>query len=589
MKKATFFTLIIFLILFAGCSQKIDINADSIEETADAIESHVSENPIIEDTIENIFFDSENSLIIQIDNMENALLEYTAFDNSNSIIISIINFNKNNAQLTDEFYQVATQLNDIFIFGYNMKSPSSVEVVKIDEGYKMIFTATEEFKNNYGIISYPFEYNDDLANKEAVYKTLLAMDAIHQIKIEDQYYLFFNSFTEISELMKFIDELNLKNIEYNVITNHEISEKSDPYWDEKYDAMGYKSESGEIIYPPIYKFASNFTNENAVVNFKNKYGVINPKGVFKILPTYENIRWYFADKYIYLENGKYGIINIDEEKVLEAIYDEIYKYGEGYGIFRFKGNLGYLDENGKIAITAQFDTATMFTNGKAVVTIGGRTGTIDLDGNILWDQKIDTFDEVYLEKIDESEKDESLNEFITYFKQIIIDKDSEKLIDVIYDNIKFSFRLDSGKDSFIKYWKLDIDPENSKIWKELSDAIELGGVLQSEKQYIFPSIFVTFPSKYDPFTYGVIINQNTVVRKSTEKNSEIIKTVDNIIVMVLYYQPIKAESGNYIKIGLPDGTRGYVLENEVRAPIDYRGFFEKTNDTWKLTLFIAGD
>jgi hypothetical protein len=51
----------------------------------------------------------------------------------------------------------------------------------------------------------------------------------------------------------------------------------------------------------------------------------------------------------------------------------------------------------------------------------------------------------------------------------------------------------------------------------------------------------------------------------------------------------EAGPNDWLEVKDAKGAHGFVMQQEVRSPIDYRAYFEKRRGKWLMTSFLAGD
>jgi Tfp pilus assembly protein PilP len=198
---------------------------------------------------------------------------------------------------------------------------------------------------------------------------------------------------------------------------------------------------------------------------------------------------------------------------------------------------------------------------------------------------------------DESAKDPSLIAFLNKLKSAVKNKDKNALLSVLDDQIKVSFGGDSGKQDFIRYWKLNNQPEKSAVWKELEEMLALGGNFSkyNKSAYSIPYLFENFPQAYDPFSYSAVIGQRVNLRAKPDRNARVITQLSNEVVKVqppLTAPTMKLDGYRYrwIPVTTLSDQKGYILEKYVRSPIDYRMNIKKNQSgQWKITFFVSGD
>ena len=99
----------------------------------------------------------------------------------------------------------------------------------------------------------------------------------------------------------------------------------------------------------IYDFTGNFYNGYARVNLNNKWGFIDRKGDFMILPKFQSIG----------------------------------NFSEGLAAVKHNNLWGYLDKNGRVVIDFKFDIAYQFKNGQAKTMVNGSIIFIDKNGDLV--------------------------------------------------------------------------------------------------------------------------------------------------------------------------------------------------------------
>jgi hypothetical protein len=112
---------------------------------------------------------------------------------------------------------------------------------------------------------------------------------------------------------------------------------------------GWLNKNLDTIVKPIYKSVGIYKEKRSIVNYKNKWGVVDNKG----------------------------------KVIVEPKFEEIWHFSEGLANFKLNRKWGYVDRNGKIVIEPRFDYASEFTNGLAYFEINGKSGFINKKGQIV--------------------------------------------------------------------------------------------------------------------------------------------------------------------------------------------------------------
>lgn len=193
--------------------------------------------------------------------------------------------------------------------------------------------------------------------------------------------------------------------------------------------------------------------------------------------------------------------------------------------------------------------------------------------------------------VDEATKDPAFFTFRARLMQAVQRRDANYLVSILSPKIMNSFGGDGGIAEFKQKWK----PERgqSEVWTELAECLSLGGKFDADGSFAAPYLFNGFPDDkdIDIFSAAAIIGENVRLRAAPKADSSVIRELSFDIVDVPDWQVTKAqgETRNWIKVKLKDGQTGYVAEEFIRSPIDYRAIFDKENGRWVMTAFIAGD
>ncbi len=221
--------------------------------------------------------------------------------------------------------------------------------------------------------------------------------------------------------------INLKEFS-NLIPVRNFDRKS-----EYYDKIGYMNYDGVVVITPKFSSATEFINEHAIVSLimdqcsnKFKYGVINKKGDWCILPEYDYIEYYNGYYYSYktsnvlknmvlnkvfelpsfkspiVDNGNFDnwyfsqynlkVINVDKlfgltdnigKQILNVEYTEIGKFSCNRAIVIKNKLSGYIDKSGNMIIPCQYNLAYDFKNNVAYVEKEKKGMIIDLNGKVI--------------------------------------------------------------------------------------------------------------------------------------------------------------------------------------------------------------
>ncbi len=195
-----------------------------------------------------------------------------------------------------------------------------------------------------------------------------------------------------------------------------------------------------------------------------------------------------------------------------------------------------------------------------------------------------------LKRWDEGPQDASFLKFRNELKQTIARKDASALFKVLASDIKIDFGGFGGGPEFHKMWKpYDKD---SKVWAALSLVVEGGGNFDAPVQFSAPYVSSAFPSDLDAFEHLVVTADDAVMRAAPNANAPVVRKLDlDILTIVKSASKPQHEAGpnDWSEVKDAKGVQGFVLDRDVRSPLDYRALFVKQKGRWVITSFLAGD
>ena len=203
--------------------------------------------------------------------------------------------------------------------------------------------------------------------------------------------------------------------------------------------------------------------------------------------------------------------------------------------------------------------------------------------------------ERFVRPVDEAAEDASFLAFRTKLVEAAENRDAAFILSILDPKISLSFGGDEGIADFKRIWK--INSKNSEFWDEFLPVIKNGGRWRkdSPKSKIFyaPFPFDSFPEDLDSFTHEVIFGSNVNLREAPSGDSRVVAQLSYNVVTVETDPDTEAgkirEKRGWSKVKTLGGLEGWVKNELVRSPIDYRAGFEKKRGVWKMVAFIAGD
>lgn len=192
---------------------------------------------------------------------------------------------------------------------------------------------------------------------------------------------------------------------------------------------------------------------------------------------------------------------------------------------------------------------------------------------------------------DDSGKSPELKLFVKELKEIIRNKDSQKLLKVVHPQIKFNFDEGIGIEKFRMTWKPE--DKNSSLWTIMDKIVRLGGVFNKNRtepfyDFVFPYVNeVELEDGEDYFTTLVITSKDVNVRERPDLNSRLVGQLTYDIVSY-DYEMSKGNKWYFIQTA-DKKISGYISSEFAYSPVNYRMFLTKEEGKWMISCIIAGD
>lgn len=192
-----------------------------------------------------------------------------------------------------------------------------------------------------------------------------------------------------------------------------------------------------------------------------------------------------------------------------------------------------------------------------------------------------------LPPVDEAAKDASFFIFRSHLIEAVVARDTGQLAGFLSPKILNNFGGNGGIEEFKQQWQPD--DKASKLWAELGRVLSLGGKFSKDGGFAAPYYYAAWPDddSIDAFEWVAITGENIRVREKADANSTIVARVSFELVQVEEQQD--GASGEWTKIKLADGRKGFVASRFTGSGVGYRALFSKENGEWRMTAFVAGD
>lgn len=168
-------------------------------------------------------------------------------------------------------------------------------------------------------------------------------------------------------------------------------------------------------------------------------------------------------------------------------------------------------------------------------------------------------------------------------------RDAAALVAMLSSKVTVNFGGEWGKVAFVNQWH----PEDrqSGIWPLLSRLLPLG-CAGSESARIIPWLGNKFfndssEEVRDPDSFAgqaVVIEREAKLRKTADPTAGTIRTRQWDVVWL-----VDNTGDGQTKVRLADGREGWLFDDQIYSPLDYRILLEREAGEWMITALVAGD
>ncbi|MEQ1756417.1 MAG: SH3 domain-containing protein [Micropepsaceae bacterium] len=196
----------------------------------------------------------------------------------------------------------------------------------------------------------------------------------------------------------------------------------------------------------------------------------------------------------------------------------------------------------------------------------------------------------HLKPMDEGEQDPSFATYRASLKAAIKSHDVTALVKLLDPKIKLDFGGGEGIATFKRKWR--VSAPGTFVWKALALIVENGGNFNSKTEFAAPYVYSAWPSDVDAFEFLAVTTKGAVMRSAPKADASIVRSLDYDILTVIRTASKpqhEATDKDWSEVKDAKGVHGFVLDRDLRSPIDYRAMFETRKGQWRMTVFLAGD
>ena len=200
--------------------------------------------------------------------------------------------------------------------------------------------------------------------------------------------------------------------------------------------------------------------------------------------------------------------------------------------------------------------------------------------------------QVKLPPVDEGAGDPSWMRFKARLLDALAQRDQKFILGVLDAKIRNISDTD-GVAEFKQLW----EPHSaaSPLWIELPKLLFLGGAFIKRENRVYefcaPYVHYKWPDHADADASGAVIAKEALVKASPAADAKTLQTLSYDLVKVLDWEvadEAKESTQKWVQIQTKAGA-GYVPEEQIRSPLEYRACFVKSAAGWRMTALEVGE
>lgn len=198
---------------------------------------------------------------------------------------------------------------------------------------------------------------------------------------------------------------------------------------------------------------------------------------------------------------------------------------------------------------------------------------------------------IKLAPVDELAADSSWTQFRARLIEALMKRDRKFVEGVIERNVRNISPTD-GVAEFRKLWELD--NANGPLWSELPKILFLGSArVKTDKvsEVCAPYVYYKWPANAPDAANAAVIAKEALVQSRPSFNSPALQTLSYDLVTVSDWEIAdenKEVKQLWVAVKTAAGT-GYLPDEQVRSPLEYRACFVRRDGGWRLSGLEVGE
>ncbi|MDB5810160.1 MAG: hypothetical protein JWN94_2282 [Betaproteobacteria bacterium] len=197
-----------------------------------------------------------------------------------------------------------------------------------------------------------------------------------------------------------------------------------------------------------------------------------------------------------------------------------------------------------------------------------------------------------LAPVDEGASDPNWPRFKARLVEALAKRDQQFVLGIVDRRIRNMSGTD-GEAEFKKLWELQ--SADGPLWTELAKLLFLGSVYVKRdaktQELCAPYVYYRWPRDNAGNASGAVIARETLLKAQPAANAVTLASLSYDLVAVADWEVAdqnKESTQKWVKLK-SGATEGYVPEEHVRSPLEYRACFASSGTRWRMTALEVGE
>jgi hypothetical protein len=198
---------------------------------------------------------------------------------------------------------------------------------------------------------------------------------------------------------------------------------------------------------------------------------------------------------------------------------------------------------------------------------------------------------IRLSPVDEAAADATWTRFRARLIEALLKRDEKFVLGILDRNV----RNISGPDGVAEFRKLwEMHSADSPLWSELPKVLFLGSSLvkqEKTREVCAPYVYFKWPADAPDAANAAVITREALLKAGPAASTATVQTLSYDLIHVANWEVAddnKDSKQIWVAVRSKTGT-GYLPQEQVRSPLEYRACFVKRDGNWRMSGLEVGE